>query len=199
VRWNATWLVLAALLVLVALLPSQASAATCSDYSNQAAAQRAHDTRDADGDGVYCEDLPCPCAVPGHHSGPPPTRPSCARPRHVVRIGFSATKYRHIRKHFIDAVHKGWPKVLVLNRPGASARRDRLLSSYPTRAGYDRDEYPPAAGRGRGKGLTRGSHPRGWKADVRYVPSHENRSHGSVLGIKLRRYCNGTRFRYVFY
>jgi hypothetical protein len=27
-----------------------------------------------------------------------------------------------------------------------------------------------------------------------YVPSAENRSHGS----KLRRFCNGTRFRYTF-
>ena len=41
--------------------------------------------------------------------------------------------------------------------------------------------------------------PRGWKADVRYVPSSENRSHGSSLGIKLRRFCDGTRFRYVFF
>jgi hypothetical protein len=31
------------------------------------------------------------------------------------------------------------------------------------------------------------------------VPSSENRSHGSTLGIKLRRFCDGTRFRYVFY
>jgi hypothetical protein len=34
---------------------------------------------------------------------------------------------------------------------------------------------------------------------VRYVPSAENRSHGSTLGIRLRGFCNGTRFRYVFY
>ena len=39
----------------------------------------------------------------------------------------------------------------------------------------------------------------GWRADVAYVPSGENRGHGSVLGIKLRRFCDGTRFRYVFY
>jgi len=63
----------------------------------------------------------------------------------------------------------------------------------------DRDEYPPAVGRGRGAHLARGSHPRGWLADVAYVPSHENRSHGSTMGIKLRRFCDGTRFRYVFY
>jgi hypothetical protein len=87
----------------------------------------------------------------------------------------------------------------VLNRPNAEARRERLLRNIPTRDGFDRDEYPPAVGRGKGKGLERGRHPRGWKADVRYVLSTENRSHGSVLGLKLRRFCDGTRFRYVFY
>jgi hypothetical protein len=111
---------------------------------------------------------------------------------------FSASKYPHIRKHFRAAVRRGWPLRLIVNRPGADARRDRLLEGYPTKDGYDRDEYPPAVGRGRGKGLERGRNPRGWKADVRYVPSSENRSHGSSLGSKLRAFCNGTRFRYVF-
>ncbi|HEX8156957.1 MAG TPA: hypothetical protein VF526_06180 [Solirubrobacteraceae bacterium] len=44
----------------------------------------------------------------------------------------------------------------------------------------------------------RGLNPTGWIADVMYVPSSENRSHGSSLGSKLRRLCDGTRFRYVF-
>ena len=82
--------------------------------------------------------------------------------------------------------------------PRADARRVRLLGGLPTRTAYDRDEYPPAVGRGRGRGLVGGSEPRGWKGDVRYVPSAENRSHGSALGAKLRRFCDGTRFRYVF-
>ena len=82
----------------------------------------------------------------------------------------------------------------MLHRRGADARRDRLLEAFPVRDGYDRDEY----GRGRGKGLTRGRDPTGWKADVAYVPSSENRSHGSVMGIKLRRFCDGTRSRCVF-
>lgn len=51
------------------MLPSPAIAATCSDYSNQAAAQRAADTRDADGDGIYCESLPCPCSTSAGGSG----------------------------------------------------------------------------------------------------------------------------------
>src|SRR3954447_21700017 len=44
---------------------SDAELATCADYPNQAAAQRAADTRDADADGIYCEDLPCPCSTAG--------------------------------------------------------------------------------------------------------------------------------------
>jgi len=68
------------------LLPSSsAHAATCSDYPNQAAAQRAADTRDADGDGIYCESLPCPCLKPGSGAGgggsPRPTPRPSPRPR----------------------------------------------------------------------------------------------------------------------
>jgi hypothetical protein len=48
------------------------------------------------------------------------------------------------------------------------------------------------------QGLNVAATPRGWKADVRYVPSGENRSHGATLGNELERFCNGTRFRYVF-
>jgi hypothetical protein len=31
------------------------------------------------------------------------------------------------------------------------------------------------------------------------VPSSENRTPGSTLTLKLRRFCDETRFRYVFY
>jgi len=184
-----------------------AQAATCAGYSNQAAAQRAHDTRDADGDGRYCESLPCPCAN-GNGGGGGSRQPSsadrgsttgCTRRRGVVAIGFSATKYPHIRAHMERALRRGWPRVLVLDRRGAEARRERLLSGRSTRPGMDRDEYPPAVGRGKGAHLVRGSNPRGWLADVMFVPSSENRSHGSTMGVKLRRFCDGTRFRYVFY
>ncbi len=204
---------LACVAVVLALgwLPSASSAATCDDYSNQAEAQRAMDTRDADGDGIYCESLPCPCLTPGGDSGgggssPPATKPkpkaSCVRPAGTLRLVFSKTKYRHIRQHVMDALGKGWPRVMVLNRKGADERRDRLLEDIPTRSGMDRDEYPAAVGRGRPngdkRGLVRGINPTGWMADVAYVPSKENRSHGSALGAKLRGFCDGTKFEYAF-
>ena len=202
-----TMLLAASALVALALLPSPASAATCSDYSTQAEAQRAADTRDADGDGIFCESLPCPCSTGGGSTSPPaappppPAGPSCSRPSTVQRLVFSRSKYPGIRRHYLAAVRKGWPRILIVNRPGADQRRDRLMDegSLPPRSGFDRDEYPPAVGRGRGpRGLTRGINPIGWQADVAYVRSSENRSHGSSLGGKLRRFCNGTRFRYIF-
>lgn len=133
----------------------------------------------------------------------PPAMPgtSCARPGTVQRIVFSRRKYPRIRHHYIVAVGEGWPRILVVNRRGGGARRDRLLeeSALPPLAGQDRDEYPPAVGRGRGRrALKRGVNPIGWMAHVAYVPSGENRSHGSSLGAKLRRFCNGVRFRYTF-
>jgi hypothetical protein len=122
----------------------------------------------------------------------------CVRPSGVQRIVFSAQKFPNVRRHSQGAVRRGWPRRLVVNRRGADARRERVLRDIPTREGFDRDEYPPAVGRGRGPGLERGRYPRGWKADVRYVPSSEYRSHGATLGDRLERFCNGTRFRYVF-
>ncbi len=49
--------------------PPARAAATCSDFSNQADAQRAKNTRDSDGDGLYCESLPCPCLGTGGGGG----------------------------------------------------------------------------------------------------------------------------------
>ena len=207
-----TLLVVAALLAL-AMLPSSASAAVCTDYATQADAQAAADTRDSDNDGQYCESLPCPCSSGSGSASPPPSAASpppasrprgCSRPSATKRLRFSKAKYPNIKAHMDAAIARGWPRVMVLNRKGADQRRDRLLDPgiFPTRAGFDRDEYPAAVGRGRAngkqRGLVRGINPIGWIADVEYVASSENRSHGSSLGAKLRRLCDGTRFRYVF-
>lgn len=225
-----TTLLVFAVLGGLALLPSSASAAVCGDFANQAAAQAAANTVDADHDGIYCESLPCPCStaspppappvVPpppppvAPQPPPPPPPPSstaltpgpnpagCKRFTTVQRLVFSKSKYPNIRAHFRRAIAKGWPKIMVVNRKGAPERRNRLLSLLPTKPGFDRDEYPAAVGRGRANGnslgLVKGVDPIGWAADVEYVPTRENRSHGASLGNKLRRLCNGTRFRYAF-
>lgn len=90
----------------------------------------------------------------------------------MQRVIFVRSRYPNIRRHYIAAVRKSWPRVLIVNRTRADERRDRLLdeTQLPPRPGFDRDEYPPAVGRGRGpRALTRGINPIGWLADVAYV------------------------------
>ncbi len=67
-----TTLLAVAVLSGLVLFPSSASAAVCSDFPSQAAAQAAANTVDADGDGIYCESLPCPCSTKGGAPPPPP-------------------------------------------------------------------------------------------------------------------------------
>lgn len=187
-------------LVALALIPTAANsttaraAAVCSDYESQAEAQRAADTVDGDGDGIFCESLPCPCAGPsdGDGSGSPTSEPrraraTCTRTRRVVEVGISRTRYPAVLAHIRRAIRAGWPRVLRIHRRGAEQRRTRALRGWPTKRGFDRDEWPMAMGR------------RTWRAHVAYVPSGQNRGAGSSISLKLRRYCDGVRFTVVGY
>ena len=99
----------------------------------------------------------------------PPARacrraPSC-------RSASAPTKYPHIRRHYERAVARGLPD-RARRAPVGDGRAPRSSAAVaaPTRAGMDRDEYPPAVGRA------------SVRASVAYVPSSENRSHGATLG-----------------
>ena len=89
-RWAAAWFWKSEQVAAAAGLPSPAAAATCSDFQTQAAAQHAANTRDADGDGIYCESLPCPCSRAKGGTGTTPTKPS-GRTSHrlgrTIRLG----------------------------------------------------------------------------------------------------------------
>jgi Deoxyribonuclease NucA/NucB/Excalibur calcium-binding domain len=192
----ATLLALVVVVVLMGLGSGPALSAgdlDCSDFSTQAQAQKhllpgdPHGL-DADGDGRACESLPCPCAGAGGRPGKPGADGDrgCSRPDRPVRITFSRERYPNIIKHIKISWKRGYPKKLVIWRPGADRRRDRLLEGIPTKPGYDRDEAPAAVLRKK------------VQASVRYVPSGENRSAGASLGSQISGYCNGVRVRYRF-
>lgn len=196
-RWLFLGLLMAA--VLLGALPAAGAApapiahssASCADHPNQAAAQRAADTRDGDGDGIYCESLPCPCAAgssPGDEGssreGPEPRR-SCRRlRRRSVLVRLDDERYPLTTDHILDAIRTGERRLLHIDRRHADEHRAEATRGIPTRRGYDRDEYPPAFSREGGRG-----------ADVRYVRSSDNRGAGASLGNQLRGYCNGQAFR----
>jgi hypothetical protein len=75
----------------------------------------------------------------------------------------SLAKYPHIVAHIRAAIRRGRPVLLHIDRRHADQHRAKSTAVLPTKAGYDRDEYPPAMSREGGMG-----------ADVRYVNSHEN-------------------------
>ena len=84
-------------------LPVVVHAAVCADFPNQAAAQRAHNTRDGDGDGIYCEDLPCPCLKPGQHSKPAPSSQALPALGRSIALG-AVTRFSgcHVRGELPD-------------------------------------------------------------------------------------------------
>ena len=107
-----------------------------------------------------------------------PHRPP-AKPVHTLI--FSLSRFPHIADHVRDAQAAHKSRTCTIDRPGADENRDESLAGIPTRKGYDRDEYPPAM-------CKEG----GLHADVRYVPSSENRSAGAWMGSALSDYPNGT-------
>lgn len=69
----------------VLLAAPAAQGAVCADHPNQRSAQQAKDTRDADGDGIYCEALPCPCLKPGQGGSKPKPKKPASKPKAVKR------------------------------------------------------------------------------------------------------------------
>lgn len=111
---------------------------------------------------------------------------------HVVTIDMPRARYPAIVRHIEDSWAAGYPRVLRVNRAGASQRRDHLLTWWqrshpqPKGDGLDLDEAPAAALRS------------SWRADVRPIDEHENRGAGAKLGAEMRGLRDGTCVRYSF-
>jgi DNA polymerase III delta prime subunit len=125
-------------LIAAHLLPATPAATTCGQRLD------AVTPRDRPvGVEIICEDLPCPCLPPDPRAGggggedqPADEEDdvgSCTKPSGIQRLAFDKDKYPTIRKHVRAAIRRGWPRRLIVNRPGADARRDRLLEELELR------------------------------------------------------------------
>ena len=165
------------------LLPTaDAQAATCSDYSNQADAQRAKDTRDADGDGIYCESLPCPCLEPGQSSSPTPSPTPQTKPRRktrvfrgaritsvadgdTIRVRLANGRYERVRLIGIDTPETKDPGTPVeCGGPHATGEMLRLAFTEPEPEDSDGDGLLDTAG-GEGRSVTLRTDPTARRAD----------------------------------
>jgi hypothetical protein len=142
---------------------------------------------DGDGDRRVCEGLP---------TGRAGAR--CARPRKTITVPLSRRRYPASTLHFAIAWRQGAPRRYTIARGRADTNREACDPLVPSGVDGDgdgklddRDEVPMAFTR---QGSRRA--PNGNSAShIAYVDAADNRGAGSWIGGRLRRYCNGTRFR----
>src|SRR4051794_32044207 len=121
---------------IAAVMAPAAQAKTCAAYPNQAAAQRGHDTRDGDSDGIFCESLPCPClnaAAPKTPSAPAHAAPAPALPQARGVLGISISLHP-VHKRSGCRTHGGLPDPKCT--PGA--RFSRVTRGRVCQPGYSR-------------------------------------------------------------
>ncbi|MEI7027887.1 NucA/NucB deoxyribonuclease domain-containing protein [Paenibacillus sp. y28] len=97
-----------------------------------------------------------------------------------------ADRYPETARHIKEAIEAGESPVCTIDRAKADERRGESLKGYPTRQGYDRDEWPMAMCKEGGAG-----------ADIRYISPSDNRGAGSWVSHQLEKYPDGTRVKFI--
>ncbi|KJD38704.1 sporulation protein [Paenibacillus polymyxa] len=101
-------------------------------------------------------------------------------------LEFPSSRYPETGAHIRDAIAAGHSAVCTINRDGAEENRKESLKGYPTKKGYDRDEWPMAMCAEGGVG-----------ADIRYITPSDNRGAGSWVSHQLDKYADGTKVKFI--
>lgn len=104
----------------------------------------------------------------------------------TVTLHFPADRYPETARHIKEAIAAGESPSCTLDREGADKNRKESLKGIPTKAGYDRDEWPMAMCAEGGSG-----------ADIKYIDPSDNRGAGSWVSNQLEQYPDGTRVYFV--
>ncbi|MCF2717919.1 sporulation protein [Paenibacillus sp. UKAQ_18] len=92
----------------------------------------------------------------------------------------ASSRYPETGAHIRDAIAAGHFAVCTIDRDGAEENRREPLKGYPTKKGYDRDEWPMAI-----------------CADIRYITPSDNRGAGSWVSHQLDKYADGAKVRFI--
>jgi hypothetical protein len=109
--------------------------------------------------------------------------PGCVTVTPGVYVDLNNVTNAQTIAHERAAVANGQPRILHWDPADATAHRALSLKGIPTRTGFDRDEYPPAATQEGGAG-----------ADVEYISPSDNRSAGSRMRAQMSPFCTGQSF-----
>ncbi|PNQ79717.1 NucA/NucB deoxyribonuclease domain-containing protein [Paenibacillus sp. F4] len=101
-------------------------------------------------------------------------------------LEFPSSRYPETGAHIRDAIEAGHSAVCTIDRDEAEENRKESLKGYPTKKGYDRDEWPMAICAEGGAG-----------ADIRYITPSDNRGAGSWVSHQLDKYADGIKVRFI--
>ncbi|WP_025717355.1 NucA/NucB deoxyribonuclease domain-containing protein [Paenibacillus sp. 1-18] len=101
-------------------------------------------------------------------------------------LEFPSSRYPETGAHIRDAIAAGRSAICTIDRDGAEENRKESLKGYPTKKGYDRDEWPMAMCSEGGEG-----------ADIRYISPKDNRGAGSWVSHQLDKYKDGTKVEFI--
>ena len=106
-----------------------------------------------------------------HNTGPCASGLSADDP-YIVEL--PRARYPETANHIEDAIAKGQPEVTQWDPSLKDANRQASLARYPTKTGFDRDEWPMASTRQGGAG-----------ADIKYINQSDNRGAGKYIALRL--------------
>jgi len=104
--------------------------------------------------------------------------------RWATSVTLSRSRFPASAAHIEEAQAAGHASVLTVGRASSAARRREALAGIPTKAGMDRDEYPPAMFTEGGRG-----------ASVKHLPNSDNRGAGACIGAQCRGLPEGSKVR----
>jgi RHS repeat-associated protein len=105
---------------------------------------------------------------------------------HDYVLKISKKEYPETAEHIADAIKSGRADIVEIARDGAKDNRKASLFGIPTKAGFDRDEWPMAMFKEGGNG-----------ASIRYINPSDNRGAGSSIGSALSKLDDGTLIKIV--
>ncbi|WP_455578855.1 NucA/NucB deoxyribonuclease domain-containing protein [Capnocytophaga cynodegmi] len=105
---------------------------------------------------------------------------------HDIEITIKKSDYPETAQHIEDAIAKGHPVTVEIQRKLAVENRKAAVNNHPTKKGFDRDEWPMAMFSEGGTG-----------ASIRYINPSDNRGAGSAIGNALSNYPDGTIVKFI--
>ncbi|MGY5359883.1 RHS repeat-associated core domain-containing protein, partial [Cronobacter dublinensis] len=103
---------------------------------------------------------------------------------HDIVLVLTKKEYKQTFGHIEDVINQRNKDIYTISRSSAHMNRNESLKGYPTKEGFDRDEFPMAMFKEGGKG-----------ASVRYIDPSDNRGAGSSIANALKPFPDGTKVK----